>query len=318
MTELYEGLRRLSEPLFDPGHRIYWPFLVGSLLIAGFAAAIKGRRRLVGLLSPELWLHRSARVDYQLWLVKHGAKLAGLLVLPLSTLTVARWTVRSLSNHFDLVSAPNWPSWLISALFTGALFVCWDLSRYLLHRLMHSIPSLWSLHQVHHSAEVLTPMTFYRTHPLESLLYQLRGVLVAGVLTGVFFWLFQTRAQAWQLLGVSGVGFAFNLLGGNLRHSHVWLSYGRVEKWLLSPAQHQLHHAEGCVHNYGAWLALWDRIGGSLMLAGTERQLTFGLPEQDRNHQPDSLWSILWRPVLDALRLLNPLRTTASADTRAQ
>ena len=162
----------------------------------------------------------------------------------------------------------------MSGLFSVTLFVCWDLSRYLLHRLMHAVPALWALHQVHHSAEVLTPMTFYRTHPIESLLYQLRGVLVAGALTGVFFWLFQTNAQPWQLLGVSTFGFVFNLLGGNLRHSHVWLSYGPLERWLISPAQHQLHHADGCQRNYGAWLAVWDRVGGTLTVAGPERELT--------------------------------------------
>ena len=304
MTELFASLHRLLEPLLDPGHRVYWPFLLGSLLIAGVVALLRGRRALSGLLSPRLWLHRSSRLDAQLWLVKHVAKLAGLLVLPLSTLTVARWTVRALTDHFDLMPTPDWSPWLVSGLFSVTLFVCWDLSRYLLHRLMHAVPALWALHQVHHSAEVLTPMTFYRTHPIESLLYQLRGVLVAGALTGVFFWLFQTNAQPWQLLGVSTFGFVFNLLGGNLRHSHVWLSYGPLERWLISPAQHQLHHADGCQRNYGAWLAVWDRVGGTLTFAGPERELTFGLPTP--NHRPDHLGSALWRPMADALRSALP------------
>ena len=43
--------------------------------------------------------------------------------------------------------------------------------------------------------------------------------------------------------GVEALGFWFNAATGNLRHSHVWLPFGpKLERWLLSPAQHQLHH----------------------------------------------------------------------------
>nr|WP_216092588.1 sterol desaturase family protein [Candidatus Marithrix sp. Canyon 246] len=47
-------------------------------------------------------------------------------------------------------------------LFTLSLFIFSDLTRYLLHRLLHSIPILWEFHKVHHSAKVLNPFTFYR------------------------------------------------------------------------------------------------------------------------------------------------------------
>src|ERR1039458_8498353 len=33
--------------------------------------------------------------------------------------------------------------------------------------LFHAIPALWEFHKVHHSAEVLTPLTEMRTHPVE-------------------------------------------------------------------------------------------------------------------------------------------------------
>ena len=50
---------------------------------------------------------------------------------------------------------------------------------------------------------------------------------------------------------VDAIGFVWTLLGANLRHSHVWLSYGpRLERWLL--ARHRLLPeppalAPGCV-----------------------------------------------------------------------
>ncbi len=195
----------------------------------------------------------------------------------------------------------------MTAAYTVVLFVAWDLSKYVLHRLAHQVPALWALHKVHHSAEVMTPLTFYRTHPLESLLFDLRGALVTGVVTGGFFWAFRGAAEPLYLLGVNVLGFAFNFFGGNLRHSHVWLSYPAwAERWFISPSQHQLHHTHECERNYGAWLAIWDRMGGSLDLSGARRILDFGLPEGELNHAPDDLLGALVGPVVELLRRLRP------------
>ena len=38
----------------------------------------------------------------------------------------------------------------VTTLYTLVLFLVWDLSRYLLHRLLHAWPLLWRFHQVHH------------------------------------------------------------------------------------------------------------------------------------------------------------------------
>ncbi len=46
------------------------------------------------------------------------------------------------------------------------------------------------------------------------------------------------------LLGVPVLMFMFNLLGYNLRHSHIWLRW--PGKWAMifgSPAHHQIHHS---------------------------------------------------------------------------
>jgi sterol desaturase/sphingolipid hydroxylase (fatty acid hydroxylase superfamily) len=155
---------------------------------------------------------------------------------------------------------------------------------------------------------VLTPLTVYRNHPVESLFFALRGVLATGLVTGIFFHLFRGRAVQADILGANAIGFVFNLVGGNLRHSHVWISYGRfLERILISPAQHQIHHSSDPSHygrNFGSWLAIWDGLGGSLHLAGTERPLDFGLKVPDRNHDPRGLISALVRPVTGSVRVL--------------
>ena len=46
---------------------------------------------------------------------------------------------------------------------------------------MHRVPALWEFHKVHHSAEVLTPLTEWRQHPLELMLFP----VVIGAATAV-------------------------------------------------------------------------------------------------------------------------------------
>lgn len=305
-----DGLRHLgsalAQPFLDPASRTWLPALGVSLLVGAWvtwrAGGVEALRR---DLDPRRLLHPSAVMDVQLLLTRR--LLALLAVVP--GLGGAWWLATRLVMLLDRwIGQPephSLPLWAVALLYSVALFVAWDASRYVLHRLMHEVPLLWELHQVHHSAEVLTPLTFHRIHPLESVLYGLRGVLVTGSLAGLFFWAFRGDAVEITLFGVHGLGLALNALTGNLRHSHVWLSFGpAVERWLISPAQHQLHHSADPAHydrNYGTWLALWDRLGGTLLLA-SERPAAFGVV--DGNHAPDDLLGALLGPVQGMLRRL--------------
>jgi Fe(3+) dicitrate transport protein len=281
----------LLQPLLDPGSRTFWPFLIGAVVVV--VASGSGRT----------FFHASSRVDLGLLMVRQ--LLAVWWVVPEAA---GAWAVATgLSRWLDsLVGIPFLASpypWVLTLVYSGVLFLAWDLSRYVVHRLLHEVPALWSIHQVHHSAEVLTPLTFHRVHPVESVLFGLRGVLVTGVVAGLAFWLFRGAATPFMLFGVYGLGLVLNAATGNLRHSHVWLGFGpTLEKWLISPAQHQLHHsavASQQMANYGTWLAIWDRWGGSLEIS--ERQPSrFGLEQP--NHDPHDVLSALVSPVLDAVR----------------
>jgi sterol desaturase/sphingolipid hydroxylase (fatty acid hydroxylase superfamily) len=197
------------------------------------------------------------------------------------------------------VARPDAGAWTSAhgVAFALVLFVAWDASRFVLHRAMHRVPLLWRFHQVHHSAEVLTPLTFHRVHPVEALLYETRGVLVSGLIGGVAFWWWQGAATLHTVLGVDAIGLVLNALFGNLRHSHAWIRFpAPVERWFLSPAQHQLHHGaarEENGANFGVWLAVWDRLAGSLRLAGARPPASLGLPSSARNHGHDLLEAIL-------------------------
>lgn len=292
MTELVAAL---FAPLTDPASRTFWPALVVAAAVAAATGGLGGAR----------WWRRSGRVDLQLLVFR---QLAGALGLAPRLGSAAGWALGTVAALDAVAPRPGWevPGPLLCAGYSLALFVAWDASRWALHRALHAVPALWAFHQVHHSAPSLTPLTFHRVHPVESALYALRGVVVTGTLAGAAFWAFGGRAVEWELLGVSGIGLLLNLATGNLRHSHVWLRFpAPVERWLLSPAQHQLHHAADPAaqqRNFGTWLAVWDRLAGTWTPAPAAPPAAFGVA--DPNHDPQDAVSALVGP----LRALLPPR----------
>ncbi|HLV21361.1 MAG TPA: sterol desaturase family protein [Polyangiaceae bacterium] len=294
----------------DPARRVFWGNLLGAAGIATLVWFFGVRRRcsLLAFLFPKrVWLHRSALLDYRLLIVRVLTE--GLLLAPFAvsviwvTLAVARffWTNVGVLPALEVDRA------YVIALFSIIGFMAQDFARYWVHRLAHRVPVLWELHKLHHSAEVLTPFTVYRTHPIESVLMRGAAALAVGVVAGVMSWLFPGKVSGWAILGVDALGFVRNLLGANLRHSHVWLSYGRVlEHVLISPAQHQIHHSNRSEHydrNFGSTFALWDWLGGTLYVTGKREKLTFGLPSELVNHR-NTILSAFGAPLGAALRQL--------------
>lgn len=297
MPELsIDSLRQgLTAPLgypFDPASRMFWLFWVSAAVMALLALYLQFRRQskgrggyfsLVGrsLFSRKHWLNRSTVTDLSLLL--GNSTLRALLIIPLlgSHLLFTLWVARNLQIY--LGNAPDLHlHWLtVAGLYTITFFLVEDLSRFSLHMAMHRVPFLWRFHRVHHSARRLTPLTLFRVHPLEMTLYYGRGLLVFGLVSGTFVYLFGRQLSGLDVLGVDLLGFAFNFLGANLRHSHIWLTFGPLERWLISPAQHQIHHSAASEHrnrNFGTCLALWDRLCKT-HLAANDRppRLVFGL-----------------------------------------
>lgn len=307
-----EMLRVLRSPL-DSDQRMYWPYLLSALVLA-LGVLLHRRRRQAGawqplaalreLFSPRIWWHPSARLDYALFVLNPLVR-SLLLVGGLSMVPVALAVADLLKGGWG-ASSLYLSDWQVAALFTSALFIADDFTRYWLHRFLHRIRALWALHRLHHSAEVLTPITVYRMHPLESGLYSLRMVVTQGLVVGVFFYLFGMRLSAWEVAGANLFTYAFNMAGSNLRHSHVWLSFGPwVERIVISPAQHQIHHSDRPEHfdrNFGSFLAVWDWLFGTLVLARGQVVTGFGLG-QGRNPfaGPLQAW---WLPVRDVARVL--------------
>jgi sterol desaturase/sphingolipid hydroxylase (fatty acid hydroxylase superfamily) len=101
---------------------------------------------------------------------------------------------------------------------------------------------------------------------------------------GLIFALFGVSSVA-TILGVNIVTAVFYWSGANLRHSHVWLSYGPLlNRVLVSPAQHQIHHSCAPRHhdkNYGEIFALWDWMFGTLYNPKGYEALEFGVADSN-------------------------------------
>ncbi|MDA7747043.1 sterol desaturase family protein [Psychromonas sp.] len=285
-------------------NRIFWGYLAASAVIAVIWLLIQGQKISLTTLKG-YWLSDDAKLDYRYFLVNWVFKVIFILPVLLSANTVALWTLNALKT----LSEPLFLSWYyhdIIVVYTLCLFLLGDLSRYWLHRWMHTNPWLWKFHQVHHSAESLNPLTFYRLHPVEIMLFALRNALVAGVVTGCFIFCFGARLNLYSVLGGNIFIVILFSFTGNLRHSHIRLGYGRwLERLLISPAQHQVHHQQRNIHkNLGSVLALWDWIFGTLRLSkDVPSEQKFGLGRGKRE-KFDGIRKIIFQPFFEIYKTI--------------
>nr|WP_298146353.1 sterol desaturase family protein [uncultured Pseudomonas sp.] len=260
-----------------------------------------------------VYLHRSALLDYRYYFVRGILKVA--LVVPIVGL-VDPYILRSadyIAFFSNLWGArPQLGESLgLSLLYGLGVFLVSDFVHYWTHRAFHC-RWLWAFHKVHHSAPVLVPATASRVHFLEKLLGKLFMLACLGVYAGVFWYACGGKVSRYTLFGVTYLVFICNALAANLRHSHVWLSFGpRLEHLFNSPAQHQIHHSDAPHHfhkNFGTNLSLWDWMFGTLYVTNAKPEtLRFGTAEQDA-HRYMTLYGLIVTPFVDTARLLFPAK----------
>lgn len=292
--------------------RFHWIYLlsfvatVAAIYVARRVSATPSARGFFSYLFPrEIYLTRSAFLDLQLYFVNRIISPIRLFLPFMSAAFVGAYVSGALAGAFG-GGEPILPvTWWTTALFTLGLMAMSDLGSYLTHRLHHQIPMLWEFHKVHHSAEVLTPMTPFRAHPVYDVFDLLIRSTLAGGLQGVFAFAVAGEVSVYTVLGANALLAAYYFCGSNVRHSHVWLSWGRsMERFFISPAQHQVHHSCLPQHmnkNYGDTFALWDWMFGSLYVTSHAREdLVIGVGEK----QPHSnLWTAYSEPFAACYRM---------------
>jgi sterol desaturase/sphingolipid hydroxylase (fatty acid hydroxylase superfamily) len=198
-----------------------------------------------------------------------------------------------------------------TCIMTVVLFVAYEFGYWIDHYLSHNVAFLWEFHKVHHTAEVLTPLTNFRVHPVDTIVFNNILALVMGSAGGIAGYLLGDPVQPFTISrDNNAIILLFFFLIGHLQHTHFWIAFtgvwGRI---LLSPAHHQIHHSTDPAHfnkNLGSFLAIWDWLFGTLHVPGKTRQkLDFGVePKQATDH---SVTQGLVAPLYRAASHIRPL-----------
>ena len=219
-TAILDYLTALGDSFVNPQKRVFVGYLLAALAIAcavlafsardGFRVGLgAGWRRVCSTAGSGGRPRRGG--DYRLFLANQAVMMA---IMPFLVTQVALAALLFEYLHEIASGRPVlWaalPGWGVALLFTATHFILDDATKYLVHRALHRWPVLWAFHKVHHSAETMTPLTVYRTHPVEGILFTLRGIAV------------QSGRDR---------GFSFSILATGLIWSRCW---GRTCSYLSS------------------------------------------------------------------------------------
>lgn len=280
---------------FGVDSRFHWTGLA-AFFVLGIAIYALHRRRgeagetsLLGFLFPlALYRTTSSWVDVKVYFAGRVIKpLIAAVSVPMNAAVMAACAGLVVDTSQTLPESELNTGSIIAASFLVALL--FDFSYYVTHRLSHESELLWPFHKLHHSAEVLTPITAKRNHPVFDLLRMVVGVAMTAPIAGLIFGLFGV-VQFTTIFGLTLIIAFMNVTGGALRHSHIWLDFGPVfDRIFISPAQHQIHHSLAPRHhdkNYGLTLAIWDWMFGTLYVPSEREKLSFGVADRDGTPQP--------------------------------
>ncbi len=302
--------------MFGPHSRFFLPYLAASLLIAAIAYWLQRRRQpaddrpdfFTALFSRHILSHPSSLVDLKVAFANRFFSPLLMFSGRAAMVISAHLVATALTGGAHANAAPLSGAALIA--LTLCVVLANDFTTYWVHRLHHENSVLWPFHKVHHSAEVMTPLTFARKHPVYDLLRALSNAALNGPVQGVVLALFGV-SDVITILGVNAVYALFHWTGSNLRHSHLWVCYGPlVSRIFISPAQHQIHHSCAVRHhdkNYGEVFAIWDWMFGTLYVPETYESLVFGVADSQgrRYEQPHPTLKDAWvEPVRESICVL--------------
>lgn len=309
-----------SYPFF-PGQRIFWLYIVSSSVLAFYVFFVGTRlvasRKLslsafIRFLIPrEIWRTSSAWLDVRYFFfhqifraVMFGVFLTGVLNLVFRFVTGEPNAVAAKR----LTIGPDIANIAVSTAYMFVLFAFVDLVSFTLHYLQHKIPLLWEFHKVHHSPKVMHPLSNYREHPIDNIVYAVGSGAAFGLLMGLARNWFGYVPGVPLVLGIPLLAFAFNVLGYNLRHSHVWVRWpGRWSEIFASPAHHHIHHSCHPDHidkNFAFMFPCWDVLFRTYHVPETNKDVHFGISIDGANEYKSCL-GIYFIPFRNACRRLS-------------
>jgi sterol desaturase/sphingolipid hydroxylase (fatty acid hydroxylase superfamily) len=305
-------------------------FSITSLAVAFLVAAsffvwqrVKRGRRVYwrtiwrALFPSHIMRHRSNQIDiFYLFL---NVFLAGILFgwAVLAYQFITNGIIATLIAVFGPVTPSTLPAVASRGIVTVMMFLAYELGYWFNHWLSHKVPVLWEFHKVHHTAEVLTPITNFRVHPVYGWIFANILAIAAATASGFGNYLFGATTYQYAITDTNLILVVFIHAYVHLQHSHMWISFqGAFGRIFISPAHHQVHHSADPKHfntNFGSCLALWDWMFGTLYVPQKEREpLTFGVPDHAKDEH--TVRGELIEPVIKAAGHLKPLLPKRAPD----
>ena len=159
---------------------------------------------------------------------------------------------------------PTLPFWILGPLTWLGI----DFSLYWIHRAMHS-RLLWRIHRWHHSPKHMYWLAGMRSTFFHSFLFTFNGALWATAMRIPSVWY--------------PIGAVATVLSNNWMHTNLKWTWPRLEKWIITPRTHSLHHSVKPEHhhgNYGAFFSFWDRLFGTYVDPDkVGESVEFGIPD---------------------------------------
>ncbi len=305
-----EVLQTFNKIFMVSSSRHYWFFMLCYLCIA-LAVYLHVEKKQYGsftsyLFPAEIYKHASARTDLKIWLMLILVLKLGIFPFIFSIISSAMGVLETVTDFL----APQWqvprtsktPTFFDRALYTIIFTLCTDFGFFIIHYCQHKISWLWAFHKVHHSAEVLTPFTANRHHPVDYIMHATVAFSIQGLGYFAFTRFYGTDIDRLLIIQTSAIHF-FYYMSANCRHSHIWLGFGpRISCLFISPAMHQIHHSTASQHydkNFGYVLSIWDWIFKTRLIALEKESLTVGLRANERRYT--GFFDMMWRPFADSL-----------------
>ena len=164
---------------------------------------------------------------------------------------------------FEVMSWPTWAHLLVG-------FIVRDFVQWWTHRLLHTVPTLWEFHKVHHSVKEMGFAAHLRYHWMENVVY---------------------RSIEYLPLALIGIGLRdffiihiFTLAVGHFNHSNFKLNLGFLKYIFNNPQMHIWHHAYHLPKekwfgvNYGITLSIWDYLFKTDYIPKDGKDIKLGFP----------------------------------------
>ncbi|MFY9657796.1 MAG: sterol desaturase family protein [Methylocystis sp.] len=275
--------------LLDPNEPICLLNLVGGFAVAGFfvlASSSSRNAQAVGAAARALFpkgalTSPSSLLDIRIYAINSVLSAAALNAWILGANRWRDWIASFTGAVFGEPYASTLPHWATRTAATVGLALAFEFGYYIAHWASHRVPALWRFHRMHHSANVLTPLTGVREHPVDTLLFGSLIGLSQGAFAALLAYPLGRGVDAYLILQTNVLIFGYALTLESLRHTHLWLPFtGLAGRVFQSPAHHQLHHSRDPAHydsNFGFSLAIFDWLGGTLLMPKPHERPQFGL-----------------------------------------